>query len=114
MTQSVAATSIGLEIGNNDPSTCETIGEAMDMSKKEGGVVYVPSIYVAGKTTSKKLLYNGNAFGCFDNFFGFYEKYSISSEGVFTKEYSRVFNEVVLFANELYVIESVVLAKQML
>jgi hypothetical protein len=67
----VKATGTIIEIGNNDLSKCETLGDVMDMLQGKIDGEWKPNLLVGGNTKSKKLVLKELS-GCYAKSFAFF------------------------------------------
>lgn len=71
----VTASGLVLEVGHNDPASCETLGESFDLYKESSlQATWSPEIIVGGKTYSKEMLFGSSQphSSCFSVYYAFY------------------------------------------
>ena len=110
-TKIVKATAVIVEVGNNDPGSCDTLGQHIRMPEYccSGAVTFYPHFAIAGVTKSKAMV-TGSATptDCLSKAYAFFQFYEQSTDNAVVLKNTQVYNDVMTINSEAVYFGSVV------
>ena len=100
----IQASAVLLEVGNNDPGNCETLGEHLMMKRYccTGVDTFTPSFVIAGVTKSKTMVTGSStASGCLEKAVAFWQFYHQPTDNNLSLIFTRIYNDVVTLNGEI-------------
>ena len=103
MPEIVKATAVIVEVGNNDPGGCDTLGQHIKMPEYccSGAMTFYPHFAIAGVTKSKAMVTGSSTpTDCLSKAYAFFQFYEQSTDNAVVLKNTRVYNDVMTINNE--------------